>query len=167
MSEFLSLRTWPLVSKLSVVGGPQTGAAVGRAVDQHAHWRRTPRRAGRVGKPGSCRGRAVGRKLTHGSEARTNRLPPVQSGRPGHQHLGPGPTAVLAVAGNVAARAAVGPAVLLPARDQVPGIGRIGVDPGLDLGVGIIGTRGACGLAYRLLPSTSSAPHPANGLARG
>ena len=49
----------------------------------------------------------------------------------------PGVAAVERDAGEQALRAAVGPAILLPDRDQVAPLGRIGTHPRLDLGVAV------------------------------
>jgi hypothetical protein len=58
--------------------------------------------------------------------------------RVGHEHGLPADAAIIAIGGDVASRSAIRPAILLPARDEVARIGWVGVDPGLDLGFGIV-----------------------------
>ena len=139
MSEFLSLSTWPLVSTISVIGGPQLTPPLVERLTSIALAPKPPsERSGWNARRHEVGG-AVGREADPGVGCPSVKAAaPLHKRRARDQHLGPGPAAVLAVGRDVAPRAAVRPAVLLPAGDQVRGVGRVDIDPGLDLGVGVV-----------------------------
>src|SRR5882724_8917714 len=79
-------------------------------------------------------GRAVRRKGHPRIGGTFEHAGPIANGKSGQHDRTPSRAAVVAVGREQGARAAVGPAVLLPDGDEVIGIGRIDIDRGLDLG---------------------------------